>query len=314
VPLPSQDDIRAAAERIAPHVRHTPVLPLAAGDLVPGHPVVLKLEQLQHTASFKARGAFNGMLSMDMPKAGAIAASGGNHGAAVAYAARALGYPAEIFVPSIIAPAKKARLEDYGAVVNVVGREFAEALEACRARQAETGAVLLHAYDQPEILAGQGTVGLEFEAQAPELDTVLVAVGGGGLIGGIASWYRGRTKLVAVEAEGTATLHSARASGAPVDIAVSGLTADSLGARRIGDLPFEAATRFVADSVLVREDAIRATQRRLWDKLRLITEPGGATALAALLCGAYAPAPDEKVGVLICGGNAAPSSFLGDDA
>lgn len=286
---------------------------LSADDLVDGHAVTLKLEQLQHTATFKARGAFNGMLSSEMPKAGAIAASGGNHGAAVAYAARALGYPAEIFVPTIIGPAKKALLEAHGATLNIVGREFAEALEACLERQAETGAVLLHAYDQPEILAGQGTVGMEFEAQAPSLDTLLVAVGGGGLIGGIASWYQGRVKLVAVEAEGTPSMHAARAAGAPVDIAVSGLTADALGARRVGDLPFQAASAFVEDSVLVPDGAIRAAQRRLWHRLRLIAEPGGATALAALLCGAYAPERHEKVGVLICGGNTAPSSFLGDD-
>lgn len=314
MPLPTPDDIHAAAHRIAPHIRRTPVVSLAADDLVGGVAVTLKLEQLQHTATFKARGAFNGMLSTRMPAAGAIAASGGNHGAAVAYAARALGYPAEIFVPTIIGPAKKALLEAHGATLNIVGAEFAEALEACLARQAETGAVLLHAYDQFEILAGQGTVGMELQEQAPDLDTLLVAVGGGGLIGGIASWYRGAVKLVAVEADGTSSLHAARAAGVPVDIKVSGLTADALGARRIGDLPFEAASAFVHDSVLVPDDAIRDAQRRLWDRLRLIAEPGGAAALAALLDGAYVPAPGEKVGVLICGGNTTPSSFLGDNA
>lgn len=296
--------ISAAYSRIGGHVRRTPVIVAPPGDLMPEVEVTLKLEQLQHSASFKPRGAFNALLAGDVPDSGAIAASGGNHGAAVAYAARALGYPAEIFVPDIVSPAKLARLEAYGATVNVVGHEFAEALEACQARQAETGAVLLHAYDQPEILAGQGTVGLEFEDQAPELDTLLVAVGGGGLIGGIASWYRGRVRLIAVESAGTPTLHTALEKGAPTDIRVSGPAADSLGARRIGALGFEAAQAFVERALLVPDEAVRDAQRTLWDRYRQIAEPGGATALAALLSGVYTPEPGERVGVLVCGGNA----------
>lgn len=300
--------ISEAFERIQPFVRRTPVMELAAGELHPDVPVTLKFELMQHTASFKPRGAFNALLSKaSLPAAGVVAASGGNHGAAVAYAASQLGHRAEIFVPEIISPSKKALLEEYGAAVNVIGREFAEALEACQTRREETGAVLLHAFDQPEILAGQGTVGLEFEAQAPDLDTILVAVGGGGLIGGIASWYRGSARLIAVESEGTPSLHAALAATAPVDVEISGIAADSLGARQIGGLGFEAARNFVSDSVLVSDDQITAAQVTLWKKFRTIAEPGGATALAALLSGAYTPEKGERVGVLVCGGNTDPA-------
>jgi len=305
-------DIRAAMDRITPYIRRTPVLSLAPGDLLTDLGVTLKLEQLQHTASFKARGAFNAMLAEPVPEAGIVAASGGNHGVAVSYAARTLGHRAENFVPEIISPSKLALLEALGVGINVVGREFAEALAACKERMAETGARLIHAYDQPVVLAGQGTVGLEFEEQAPDLDTVLIAVGGGGLIGGVSSWYRGRTKVVAVEAKGTSTLHSALAAGEPVDIAVSGITSDSLGARRIGEHGFAAAREFVDHAVLVTDEDVRAAQKLLWMKLRLIAEPGGATALAALLSGGYAPEKDERVGVLICGGNTDPAKVMED--
>ena len=310
--FPDTDGIRQAAATIAPYTRRTPILWLNEGEFgIPGI-LCLKLEHLQHSASFKARGAFNAMLSGGVPDSGVIAASGGNHGAAVAYAARALGHRAEIFVPEIVSPAKLARLRDYGADVQVVGREFAEALAACQARQAETGAVMIHAYDQDSVLAGQGTVGLEWEDQAPDLDTVLVAVGGGGLIGGIASWYRGRTRIIAVEGEGTPSLNRALAAGAPVDVAVSGRTADSLGARRIGERGFAAAKAYVDRSILVGDDAILETQRLVWKELRQIVEPGGATAMAALISGAYTPEPGEKVGVLLCGGNTDPSTILGE--
>ncbi|MDW3207839.1 MAG: threonine/serine dehydratase [Alphaproteobacteria bacterium] len=305
----AKNDISAAYDRIGSYIRRTPVISLPAGDFLDGVDVTLKLEQLQHASSFKPRGAFNALLSQSVPSAGAIAASGGNHGAAVAFAARRLGYRAEIFVPEIVSPAKKRLLESYGATLNVVGREFAEALEACQARQAETSAVLLHAYDQPDILAGQGTVGLEFEAQAPDVDTYLIAVGGGGLIGGVASWLCGRKKVVAVETVGTPCLNAALEAGHPVDVTVSGPAADSLGARRVGELGFAAAQAFVSESVLVGDDAVRAAQRLLWDRLRLIAEPGGATALAALVGGAYRPEPKERVGVLVCGGNTDPAKI-----
>lgn len=306
----SRGDIETAAVRIAGRVRRTPVIELAAGDIIDGVPVCLKLELLQHAGSFKPRGAFNAMLSRDVPDTGVVAASGGNHGAAVAFAARELGHRAEIFVPTIASPAKLQMLKDYGAILNVVGKDFAEALSACESRRAETGAILLHAYDQPEILAGQGTVGLEFQNQAPSLDTLLVSVGGGGLIGGVASWYRGEARLIAVESEGTPTLHSARSAGKAVEIAVGGLAADSLGARLIGSLCFHDANPFIADSVLVSDDAIARTQRLLWDRFRLISEPGGATALAALLDGKYRPASGERVGVLLCGGNTSPANAV----
>ncbi len=302
------DDITAAAERIAPYIRHTPIINLAAGELDVDFPLTLKLELLQHAGSFKPRGAFNAMLSGAVPATGAIAASGGNHGAAVAYAAKTLGHRAEIFVPTISSPAKQALLRELGADLNVVGKDFAEALETCLTRQAETGALMLHAYDQPEILAGQGTVAKEFEAQAPGLDTILVAVGGGGLIGGMAIWLQGRVKIVAVESEGTGTLNAARKAGEPTEISVSGVAADALGARTIGSLCFNQASPFIAESILVPDEAITAAQSLLWKRLRLMSEAGGATALAAITSGAYKPAPNERVGVLLCGSNASPSA------
>ncbi len=304
-------DIRAAYDRISPYIRRTPVLSLLPGDMHDYATVVLKLEQLQHTASFKVRGAFNSLLSLPVPESGVIAASGGNHGAAVAYAARELGHRAEIFVPEIISSAKLERLRSYGAAVTVIGREFAEALDACLARQRETGALMLHAYDQPEILVGQGTVALEFEEQSPEIETLLIAVGGGGLIGGVVNWYRGHLRVIAVESEGTPSLNAARAAGRPVDVSISGLAADSLGARRIGTLGFDAVRNYVSDSLLVTDEQIVAAQALLWDRFRLIVEPGGATALAALTGGAYRPRQGERVGVLVCGGNTSLSKFEG---
>ncbi|WP_020592460.1 threonine/serine dehydratase [Kiloniella laminariae] len=306
----SQASILGAYERIQPFVRRTPVLRVPAGELLESTPVTLKLEQLQHAGSFKSRGAFNALLSDgEIPEAGVIAASGGNHGAAVAYAAKQLGIRAEIFVPEIVSASKLAKLEQYGASIHVVGHDFAAALEACSLRQKETGARLLHAYDQPDIVSGQGTVGLELSEQAPELDSLLVAVGGGGLIGGIASWYQGSLKIIAVETEGTASLYTARQKDRPTEITVSGRAADSLGARKIGEIGFEAAKRFVQQSVLVRDEAVAHAQEKLWSDFRVIAEPGGATAFAALLSGAYQPEKDEKVGVLVCGGNADLATF-----
>jgi threonine dehydratase len=301
--------IEAAARRIAPHVRRTPVIELAGGTFLEyAHPLTLKLECLQVTASFKPRGAFNRMLSAKVPASGVIAASGGNHGIAVAHAAKTLGHRAEIFVPEVISAAKVARLKELGAVVNITGKLYGDALAASQKRAAETSALVLHAYDQPEILAGQGTVAREFEEDAPKLDTVLVAVGGGGLIGGMAAWYRGKTKLVAVEPKTSRALHAALEAGALVDVDVSGIAADSLGARRVGKLVFPLAKQFVERVVLVDDAAIVAAQKALWRALRIIAEPGGAAALAAVLSGTYQPAPNERVGVLVCGANCDPGS------
>ena len=305
--MTSRTDIAAAAARIAGHVRHTPVLHLSAADLGLGFPVTLKLELLQHTGSFKPRGAFNRLLSAALPAAGVIAASGGNHGAAVAYAARALGVPAEIFVPELTPPAKVARIASYGARVLQGGETYAEALAASRARQAQTGALEVHAYDDPAVLAGQGTVGREFERDAAELTHVLVATGGGGLIGGIAAWYAGSAAVVSVEPEACPALHDALRAGRSVAAPVGGLAADSLGARQVGELMFPIAARYVAAAVLVSDAAIAAAQRLLWDHLRLIAEPGGATALAALLSGAFVPPDGARVGVLVCGANTDPT-------
>ena len=306
----SPDDIERAAARIAPHVRETPAMALERQAFGVNAAVTLKLEHLQHTGSFKPRGAFNRILSNQVPAAGVIAASGGNHGLATAFAARGLGHRAEIFVPEISSPVKIARLRDYGAVVNVGGATYAEAFIASETRVKQTGALVVHAYDQPEVLAGQGTVGREFERQAPGLDTILVAVGGGGLIGGIAAWHQGRTRIVGVEPEAAPSLACALEAGTPVDVAVGGVAADSLGAKRVGDLMFAIAQKHIERTVLVADGAIRAAQRALWETLRIAAEPGGATAMAALLSGAYKPEPDERVGVLICGGNVDPVQLV----
>jgi threonine dehydratase len=299
----TRTEIDDAAARIAPYTRRTPVMALEPGALGLDTPLVLKLELLQVTGSFKPRGAFNRILSSDVPEAGVIAASGGNHGGAVAYAARRLGLRAEIFVPEITSPIKVDRLRHYGAHVIQGGAHYTEALAASEARAAETGALVVHAFEQPEVVAGQGTVGREFAAQAPDLDTVVVAVGGGGLIAGIAAWYRGEVQVVGVEPERAPTLQRAMAAGEPVTVAVGGLAVDSLGASRAGNLAYALARDYVEGVVLVPDEAIAAAQRTLWEEVRLATEPGGATAIAALLSGAYRPAPGERVGVLVCGGN-----------
>ena len=300
-------DIDAAAARISGRVRQTPVLALGADELGLGFPVTLKLELLQHAGSFKPRGAFNRILSAGaIPPAGVIAASGGNHGAAVAYAAQALGITAEIFVPELTPSAKRARIESFCARLMRVGAIYDEALAASRLRQTETGALEVHAFDHPAVLAGQGTVAREFEAAAPDLTHVLVATGGGGLIGGMAAWYGGRTQVISVEPEGCPCLHDALAAGRPVPSPVGGIAADALGGRQAGAEMFPLAQRFVAAAVLVPDAAIAAAQRLLWDRLRLVAEPGGATALAALLCGAFVPPQGARVGVLLCGSNTDP--------
>jgi threonine dehydratase len=283
-------DVDTAADRILGRVRHTPLLRLGPDELGLGYPLTLKLELLQHAGSFKPRGAFNRILSAEaVPEAGVIAASGGNHGAAVAYAARALGLRAEIFVPDLASPAKRARIESFGAKLVQGGATYSEALEASRVRQAETGALEVHAFDHAAVLAGQGTVAREFEQDAPELTHVLVAAGGGGLIGGMAAWYAGRTKLVAVEPSSCPALHDALAAGRPVPAPVGGVAADALGARQVGEMMFPLAQLYVSEAVLVSDESIVAAQKMLWDRLRLVSEAGGATALAALLSGAWTP-------------------------
>ncbi len=301
--LPGPQDIDAAAARIAGHVRETPLLASDGRDLGLPFPLVMKLECLQHSGSFKARGAFNNLLSRKLPAAGVAAASGGNHGAAVAFAAGRLGTPARIFVPEISSPAKLARIRAAGADVVVSGARYADALALCEAFQQDSGAAGIHAYDATETIAGQGTVGREWEAQSPDLDSLLVAVGGGGLISGIAAWFQGRKRIIGVEPEGSRALHAALATGEPVDVEVHSVAADSLGAKRAGVLTHALADRHVERVVLVPDEAIEEAQRRLWRACQLAVEPGGAAALAALLSGAYVPADGERVGVLVCGAN-----------
>ena len=294
--------VEAAWRLIQPHVRRTPVIELPAGAFGVAAPLALKLEAMQVSGSFKGRGAFHKLLASPVPAAGIVAASGGNHGAAAAYAARALGHRAEIFVPTIASPAKVARLQAYGAIVHQIGPVYAEARAASERRAAETGALIVYAYDDPVVFAGAGSVALEFAEQA-RFDTLLVAVGGGGLIAGCAAAIGADVKIVAVETEGTPTLHTALRAGCPVDVAISGIAADALGASRIGTPNFEIARQLVRESVLVSDDSVRAAQRALWDELRVIAEPAGATGLAALMAGAYRPAAGERVATLVCGAN-----------
>jgi threonine dehydratase len=298
----SRDDIRAAFTRIAPHIRRTPVWALPHG-FGHGGPVSLKLEFLQHAGSFKPRGAFNTLLSRPIPPAGVAAASGGNHGAAVAYAARKLGLRARIFVPEISPAAKVAVIRSHGAEAVIGGERYAEAQEACDRYVAETGALRVHPFDAETTIAGQGTVALEWEQEAPDLDAVLVGVGGGGLISGIARWWAGRVKVVGVEPEGSRALHAALAAGGPVDVEVESVAADSLGARNVGGLVHAICRDTVDHVALVADDAIRAAQATLWRDWRIATEPGGAAALAALISGAYRSRAGERVGVLLCGAN-----------
>jgi threonine dehydratase len=269
----------------------------------------LKLEFLQVSGSFKARGAFFNLLTRGEPGQGVVAASGGNHGAAVAYAAQRLGRPARIFVPSISSPAKLEKIRGYGAEAIVGGATYVDALRASEAWIAKTGDMSVHAYDQPETLIGQGTVALELARQAPGIDVLLVAVGGGGLIGGIAAFFAGSVEVIGVEPERAPTLHHALAAGRPVDVEVAGIAADSLGARRIGENVLPIARRFVSRSVLVTDMEIVAAQRALWDVMRVVAEPGGAAAFAALLSGRYQPAPGARVAVLLCGANTAAVRF-----
>ena len=289
---------------IRPYIRRTPVVDVEGRDVglsIDG--VTLKLELFQRAASFKTRGAFANLLQRDVPAAGVVAASGGNHGAAVAFAAMRLGLRAKIFVPAISSPAKIDRIRAYGADLTVGGDRYAEALAASEAYAVESGAMQVHAFDQPHTLLGQGTLALELGEQAPHLDTLLVAVGGGGLIGGIAAWYAGRVRVVGVEPEGAPTLTDALKAGRPVDAPAGGIAADSLAPRRVGELMFPIARDYIERVVLVTDDAIRAAQRALWDGVRVVAEPGGAAAFAALHGGVYKPAAGERVGVVVSGGN-----------
>jgi threonine dehydratase len=305
----SRIEIQDAGRRIALHVRRTPVMALEEMSFGIDARIFFKLECLQHTGSFKPRGAFNCILSSKIEKAGVIAASGGNHGAAVAYAAHELGHRAEIFIPVITPKNKIDRLRQYGATINVTGNNYSEALAASRERAIETGAVAIHAYDDARVLAGQGTLGMELEEQVRGLDSVLIAVGGGGLIGGVASWYQDRVRVIAVEPERAPTLHNSLAAGHVVEVETGGVAADSLGAKRVGELMFPTAQKFVTQSLLVSDEQIIEAQRVLWQQIRLIAEPGGATAFAAILSGGYKPHPGERVGVVLCGSNAELASF-----
>ena len=303
--------IQAAATRIAGDVRRTPLwrLPGPALGLQVAE-VWLKLEQLQLSGSFKARGMFNRMRALPVPAAGVVVASGGNAGIAVATAARALGVPCEVFLPEVSTPAKRAALAALGARVSVQGAVYVEALAGCLARQRETGALLMHAYDQPEVVAGAGTLAAEIEDQAGALpDRLLVSVGGGGLIAGIAAWCAGRCRVEALEPEGAPTLHAARAAGEPVDVRVGGVAADSLGAQRIGSIAWGLCQRHVAAAHLLPHEAIRATQLRIWRELRLAVEPAAALGLAALWTSAVRPAAGERVAVVLCGANFDPSTL-----
>jgi threonine dehydratase len=308
----TRERIAETETTIRPYVRRTPLVRLGGSDFgLSLQSLTFKLEMLQHSGSFKARGAFANLLLRKTPEVGVVAASGGNHGVAVAFAAQRLNVPATIFVPDITSPAKAEAIRNYGANLVFAGSRYADALIASEAHIAKSGAMAIHAFDQAETLLGQGTVGLELEQDAPEIDTLLVAVGGGGLIGGIAAWYGSRIKIVAVEPESAPTLHAAFAAGQPVDAPAGGIAADSLAPRRVGELMFAIARNDVSQVVLVTDDAIREAQAALWSKLRVVTEPGGAAAFAALLSHRYQLSKGERVAVLLCGANTTAVRFEG---
>ena len=300
----SREQIQTSYPLIRTYIRRTPVVEIDGSDFgLDSVTLVFKLELLQHSGSFKARGAFMNLLSRDVPDAGVVAASGGNHGAAVAFAAMRLNRRATIFVPTVASPAKLDRIRSYGAELVITGDRYADALEASHEWTARTGALPIHAYESVETLRGQGTLGLELEEQSPRLDSLLIAVGGGGLIGGVAAWYENRTKIVSVEPELAPTLNRALAAGEPVDSPAGGIAADSLAPRQVGRMMFPIAQKYVQESVLVTDDHILEAQKRLWNTARIATEPGGAAAFSALLSGRFKPAPGERVGVVICGAN-----------
>jgi threonine dehydratase len=311
----TRDRIIAAHQLIKQHIRRTPIVEADGGDFgLRSVDLVFKLELLQHSGSFKVRGAFTNLLTRTIPAAGVAAASGGNHGAAVAFAAMKLGKPARIFVPTVCSTEKLERIRSYGADLVVTGERYSDSLATCEAWAAESGALRIHAYDQVETLLGQGTVGLELEEQAPNLDTLLVAVGGGGLVGGISAWYSGRIKIIGVEPESAPTLTMALQAGRPVDSPAGGLAADSLAPKRVGELMFPLAQTQVQSVSLVSDPAIQQAQEVLWKVLRLVAEPGGAAAFAALLSHRYQPKSGERVGVLVCGGNTTAVNFSRNSA
>jgi threonine dehydratase len=306
----SRAQVEGAYAILDRHLRVTPVLRADGADFgLSPFSLTLKLEQLQHAGSFKARGAFAHLVLRELPEAGVVAASGGNHGAAVAFAAMRLGVKAKVFVPTVSSPAKIARIRACGADLEVIGERYSDALAASEAWAAESGALPVHAFDQLETLVGQATLGLELTRQAPELDTLLVSVGGGGLIGGIAAWYAGGVRVIGVEPEGAPTLTAALKAGRPVDAVTGSIAADSLAPRRVGELMFPIAKAYVDRVLLVSDPAIRDAQETLWDGARIVAEPGGAAAFAALRSGGYVPAPRERVGVVISGGNTTAVDF-----
>jgi threonine dehydratase len=309
IPL-DRSQIAAVEQIIRPHIRRTPVLEVAGADFrLDSISLIFKLEFLQHAGSFKARGAFTNLLTREIPKAGVVAASGGNHGVAVAYAAGKLGIPAKIFVPTVASAEKIDCIRRSGADLVITGDRYADALAASEAWTAQSGAMPIHAYDQIETLLGQGTVGLEFQQQCANLDTLLVAIGGGGLLGGIAAWYAGKIKLIGVEPEAAPTLANALSAGRPVDSPAGGIAADSLAPKRVGELMFPIAQKHVERVILVKDDEILQAQEALWSALRIVTEPGGAAAFAALFSRRYQPARNERVGILLCGGNTTAVNF-----
>ena len=300
----SRARIQATERLIRPHIRRTPILEIDGADFgLDSISIVFKLELLQHGGSFKARGAFTNMLTREVPDAGVVAASGGNHGVAVAFAAMKLRKPATIFVPSVASPAKLDRIRSYGAELVIAGDRYADSLEASESWTRESGAMPIHAYEGDETLLGQGTLGFELEEQDPKLDSLLVAVGGGGLIGGVAAWYQDRLRLISVEPMEAPTLNLALSAGKPVDSPAGGVAADSLAPRQVGQQMFPIAQKFVNDSILVSDDEILAAQKRLWETVRIAAEPGGAAAFAGLLSGKYKPERGKRVGVIVCGGN-----------
>lgn len=308
--IPDRLAVQAAHARIADDVRRTPLWRLPGAALgLSAQEVWLKLEHLQVSGSFKARGMFNRMRSQPIPAAGVIIASGGNAGIAVACAAQSLGVPCEVYLPEVSTPAKRARLAALGATVVVHGAAYPEALAACLERQAHTGALLMHAYDQVEVVAGAGTLAAEMEQEAGLPDRILVSVGGGGLIAGIAAWCESRTRVEAVEPELAPTLHAARVAGHPVDVSVGGVAADSLGARRIGELAWAISQSQVAASHVVSDDAIKRAQQTLWSQMRLAVEPAAALPLAALVEGVVRPEAHERVALIVCGANVDPASL-----
>jgi threonine dehydratase len=306
----TRTQIQSIEPLIRPYIRRTPVLEVDGADFgLDSITIVFKLELFQHGGSFKARGAFTNLLTREIPEAGVVAASGGNHGVAVAYAAMRLGRPATIFVPSVASRAKVERIRSYGAELVIGGDLYADALAASHEWTERTGALPIHAYEAVETLLGQGTLGLELEQQSPRLDALLVAVGGGGLIGGIAAWYENRTKIVSVEPELAPTLQRALAAGRPVDAPAGGIAADSLAPKQVGQIMFPIAQKHVQEALLVTDDQILEAQKKLWETMRIAAEPGGAAAFAALLSGRYQPQPGERVGVVVCGGNTDAVSF-----